>query len=328
MHEPLVSTIIPVFNRGLLVREAVCSVLLQTYRPIEIIIVDDGSTDETKNVVFELRKDNPDVVKVLRILNSGPGAAREAGKRISTGDFVQYLDSDDLLLPEKFSLQVSGLLKNPGHSISYGMTRYRNRDGHVVSDAYKRTGERIETLFPSMLLGRWWDTSTPLYRRSAVNDVGPWGSFLNEEDWEYDCRFGARRTKLLYVPHVLSETRGHCGERESDNGSVDPRKLASRAEVHEIVYKHARKAGVDIDSPEMQQFSRALFLLSRQCGAAGLTDLSRRLFHLSRKASGAHNAAGVDYRIYLMATRVVGWRVMGMASRIFDGLRGLIQHMR
>jgi hypothetical protein len=174
-----------------------------------------------------------------------------------------------------------------------------------------------------MLLGRWWDTSTPLYRRSVIEGVGSWGDFKNEEDWEYDCRIGAGRVTLHYVPRVLSETRGHSGERASDNGSVDPDKLSSRAAVHELVYEHARAAGVGNDSQEMQQFARTLFLLCRQCGAAGLVDASRRLFQLSRTASGAHNGVGFDYLIYLMSTRVVGWRVMGIASRYIDDLRSL-----
>jgi glycosyltransferase involved in cell wall biosynthesis len=321
MTTPLVSTIIPVFNRESLLREAVHSVLLQTYRPIEIVIVDDGSTDETKNVVVELGNEHSCIVKVSRISNSGPGAAREAGRRMATGDFVQYLDSDDLLLPEKFSLQVAGLLEHPEYAISYCKTRYRNREGHIVSEAFKRTGECIDTIFPSMLLGRWWDTSTPLYRTSVTDSVGPWGNFQNEEDWEYDCRIGAGGIRLHYVPRVLSETREHSGERASDDGSVDPRKLSSRAEVHELIYKHARVAGVGESSPEMQRFSRALFLLCRQCGAVGLGDLSRRLLQLSRMASGAPNRIGFDYLIYQIAARIVGWRVMGVVSRYIDNLR-------
>src|SRR5512143_4106165 len=93
----LVSTIIPVYNRQALLREAVASVLAQSYRPIEIIVVDDGSTDDTLAVCEELAGHRPDVVRTIRISNGGPGLAREAGRRFARGEFIQYLDSDDLL---------------------------------------------------------------------------------------------------------------------------------------------------------------------------------------------------------------------------------------
>ena len=96
----LISTIIPVFNRPALLREAVESVLGQTYRAIEILIVDDGSTDSTPAVVRELEKIAPTVVRGIRQENLGPGAAREAGRQMARWEFILYLDCDDLLLVE------------------------------------------------------------------------------------------------------------------------------------------------------------------------------------------------------------------------------------
>jgi len=107
MHPGLVTTIIPVYNRAAMLREAVASVLAQTYRPVEVIVVDDGSTDETAGVADELAGDE---VRVIHQPNGGPGTAREAGRRAARGEFIQHLDSDDLLLPHKFALQVAGLV--------------------------------------------------------------------------------------------------------------------------------------------------------------------------------------------------------------------------
>src|SRR5438128_9687032 len=106
--EGLVSTIIPVHNRPTLLREAVASVLAQTYRPIEIIVVDDGSTDNTAREVNALAESHPEVRAIHRD-NGGPGPARETGRRAAQGEFIQYLDSDALLLPTKFALQVVGV---------------------------------------------------------------------------------------------------------------------------------------------------------------------------------------------------------------------------
>src|SRR5262249_49515606 len=102
----LVSVIIPVFNRAAMLVEAVTSALAQTHRPIEIVIVDDGSTDDTVRVADELANDS---VRVVHQANGGPGAAREAGRRIARGELIQHLDSDDFLLPRKLELQVAAL---------------------------------------------------------------------------------------------------------------------------------------------------------------------------------------------------------------------------
>jgi glycosyltransferase involved in cell wall biosynthesis len=95
----LVSTVIPVHNRPGMLAEAIASVLAQTHRPIEILVVDDGSTDDTGRAADALAAANAQIVRVVHQANRGPGAAREAGRRLAGGEFLQYLDSDDLLLP-------------------------------------------------------------------------------------------------------------------------------------------------------------------------------------------------------------------------------------
>src|SRR5689334_3698307 len=96
-----------------MLREAVGSVLAQTWRPIEIIIVDDGSTDEETPAAIRELASQHDEIRGTRIENGGPGAAREAGRQLARGEFIQYLDSDDLLLPRKFELQVAALRSRP-----------------------------------------------------------------------------------------------------------------------------------------------------------------------------------------------------------------------
>src|SRR6185503_12200391 len=125
----LVSTIIPVYNRAAMLAEAVNSVLAQAHRPIEIIVVNDGSTDDTQTKANGLAALHPNEIRVIHQANTGPGLAREAGRQVASGEFIQYLDSDDLLLPRKFELQVEGLRSNPDCGVSYGKTRYRHSDG-------------------------------------------------------------------------------------------------------------------------------------------------------------------------------------------------------
>jgi glycosyltransferase involved in cell wall biosynthesis len=313
----LVTTIIPVFNRPALLAEAVGSVLDQTYRPIEIIIVDDGSTDDTPAVADDLAARHHEVIRTIHIVNGGPGLAREAGRLAARGDYIQHLDSDDLLLPRKFEAQVAALEASPECGAAYGWTRFRHQDGHVEPTPWKRSGERIETMFPAMLTMRWWDTPTPLYRASLIAAAGPWTSLRIEEDWEYDCRMAARGVRLAWCAEWVCEVRAH------EPVHLIPAMMRDRARSHMLVLEHAHHAGLDPQSPPMQQFARELFHIGRQCGAAGLVAESQQLLEKAREISD-----GRDMRAYEFVARHIGWRNAGRASAWLDRLRHVVSNRR
>lgn len=316
----LVSTIVPVHDRPGLLVEAVESVLAQTHRPIEVVIVDDGSTDETPRVAERLARVHAEV-RSIRTPRGGPGRAREAGRRAARGEFVQYLDSDDLLLPQKFALQLRALRDDPDAGVAYGWTAYRSGAGPGGEDRpWKRTGERIERMFPTFLRSRWWGTSTPLYRRTVTDAAGPWSDLWNEEDWEYDCRVAALGVRLAYVPAFVSVQRDHGGERLSRSSSSEPEKLRNRAAAHRRILEHARRAGIGPAVPEMRHFARELFLLARQCGAAGLVADARELAALARSAAGGAPRAP-DVWLFERLAPVVGWRTLGRMAARLDRLR-------
>lgn len=320
MTPGLISTIIPVFNRPAQLREAVQSVLDQDYRPIEIIIVDDGSTDDTLGTAQALEGTHPDVVRVMSKSNGGPGLAREHGRQRAHGEFIQYLDSDDVLLPGKFSAQAAALRHSSEAGVAYGVTVFRDTSGRAHPEPHKATGEVIEAMFPRFLLERWWETATPLYRSSVCDRAGPWTDLSLEEDWEYDCRIAAMGTRLAYCPLPVSEHRDHSGGRLSRGDQLDPRRNAMRARSHELIFGHAMRAGL-AGTPEMQHFARVLFLLSRQCGASGLAQQSQRLFALARQASGNERSHSVDFWVYGLAANLMGWNSMGRISHWVDGMR-------
>lgn len=321
MIDGLVSTIIPVQNRPAMLGEAVASVLAQTYRPIEIIIVDDGSTDETARVADNLAAQNPNEILVVHQANTGSGLAREAGRKLAKGSFIQYLDSDDIVLPRKFEQQVAGLNSNSQCGVSYGKTRFGRKGEALNAVAWKRTGERIDTMFPSFLKSRWWGTSTPLYRRRVTDEAGSWLDLRNEEDWEYDCRIATQAIQLNYVAEFVSEERDHDEHRLSRGGTRDKRKLKDRATAHALILTHARQAGIRDGATDMQHFARELFLLSRQCGAAGLDEESKELFALARKASGEVRGRAWDFEMYSFFANVVGWTRAGKLACFSDRYR-------
>lgn len=106
---PLVSCVVPVFNGAPFLVDAVASIEAQTWRPIEIIIVDDGSTDGTPDVIGAMGTR----VRALRQENAGPAAARNAGLRMARGEFVAFLDSDDEWLPHKLGMQIARFEARP-----------------------------------------------------------------------------------------------------------------------------------------------------------------------------------------------------------------------
>jgi glycosyltransferase involved in cell wall biosynthesis len=314
MSEALVSTIIPVYNRSAMLRQAVGTVLAQTWTPLEIIIVDDGSTDDTLDAAHELAAAHPGVIRVLRQANAGPGVARQRGFEASRGDFVQFLDSDDLLLPHKFALQVQGLSADPEAGISYGKT-YVRVDGVRQPQPSQQSGRRCRDIFPAVLVGRLWETSTPLYRRSTLLAIGAWSERRQLEDWEFDCRAGAAGIKLHYCDDFVAEYVNHDEGRLCYLWLTDVQAMRDRISAYVAVLDHARAAGVARDAPEMQQFVRSLFWMSRNAGSYGLPREARQLFELAR---GQAVHAGMDYRLFGWAARMLGWQ---RASRLAEALR-------
>lgn len=320
----LVTTIIPVFNRGEMLREAVFSVLGQTYRPIEIIIVDDGSTDDTPRVCEELADQHPGIVRVLRQENAGPGVARQTGLDAANGEYIQYLDSDDLLLSEKFEKQVTALERNQEAGVAYCKIREYHVQQKPTNVPARQSGRMIRKLFPLLLYGRIWTTEAPLYRRSVCEAVGSWTKLRQEEDWEYECRVAAMGTSLVWCDEFLCDHRHHDGPRAGGKSLRDPQKMRGRMQAHQLIYSHARRAGIDSNEPAMQHFARRLFLLSRQCGTAGLTEEAQKLFVLSQEASGSKRARAFDYRTYQALAKITGWKVAGRLSEYIDRMRQYI----
>lgn len=131
MYRKLISIIIPCFNYGQYLPECVASCLAQTYSPFEIIIVDDGSTDaKTIDVIRTIKKENPDIVTIVRIHNQGPAAARNRGIGHAKGEYIVFLDADDLLDPAYLSETYTHLENHPKAAYCY---TWSQKFGDVMS---------------------------------------------------------------------------------------------------------------------------------------------------------------------------------------------------
>lgn len=134
MLNPLVSVVIPAFNAEENITEALDSVLHQTYRPIEIILVDDGSTDNTAETVRSYKELHikDDALTYIFQQNSGPSKARNAGIRTAQGEYIAFLDVDDLWMPEKLEKQIDLVRKDPRIDIVFTNVRItKNRKAKI-----------------------------------------------------------------------------------------------------------------------------------------------------------------------------------------------------
>jgi len=127
-----VSVIIPIYNRLQYLPAAIGSVLNQTYQDFEIIVVDDGSTEDVKGKISEYIKQNPSKkIKYFYQENKGVSAARNRGIKEATGEYIAFLDSDDIWVPEKLSLQTEYLAKNKTIDVVFGdaVEQHENSNG-------------------------------------------------------------------------------------------------------------------------------------------------------------------------------------------------------
>lgn len=302
----LVSTIIPVFNRAVMIVDSVASVLAQTYRPIEIILVDDGSDDETPEVLAKLQRDFPDEVRVVTQPNAGPGAARNAGLAIARGEFIQYLDSDDRLHPDKFSVQVRQLRSDPAAGVCYCVTNRMDPTTGKMT-AWAETDKVIDQLFPAFLPKRGWATLTPLWRKTVCDAIGPWKPLRMMEDWEHDLRAGLLGVRPVAVDQTLCTVIDHDQPRASGMvAGMTSDRVNSLFQAHRSVwYEMKRISKTDWDY--VANFSRTMFWIARLCGERGLVseaeaalDLTDEMTKLNSQPSATH--------LFRRIKRWLGWK--------------------
>jgi hypothetical protein len=240
---------------------------------------------------------------------------------MARGEFIQYLDSDDRLLPNKFEDQVEALRQNPDCGVAYGVTRLVDQNGIVLADPFKWTNRNIKTLFPGLLVDRWWCTHTPLYRRSLTDRIGPWCDMRWSQDWEYDSRIGALGTRLVNCQTTVSEHVQHNGERQTNDApwATDPVRLKNRVELLSVLWRDAQLAGVPADVPERQHFARWAFTIARQCAAQGLRPEMENLLRIATDAAGC-GPGQRGIRLFRFAG-IFGTRSAGRLFRLVDRLK-------
>jgi CTP:molybdopterin cytidylyltransferase MocA len=212
MRSPLVSVIIPCFNQGHFLAEAIESALAQSYRPLEIVVVDDGSSDDSAQVARRYAG-----VKLIRQPNRGLSAARNAGLEASAGAYLVFVDADDRLLGEALQAGVNDLAEHPECAFVYGHYRLIAADGAPLPSAEgRRVGaDHYLEMLRANCIGMH---ATVMYRRAVFNDVGGFDTTLGAcEDYDLYLRI-TRRFAVHCHAAVVAEYRQHDANMSKDAG--------------------------------------------------------------------------------------------------------------
>lgn len=213
MSGPLVSIVVPTFNQDAYLAEAIESLLAQDYAHVEVVVVDDGSTDGTAGILDRYR----DRIVTERQPNGGQSAALNRGFSLSTGDVVSYLNSDDILRPAAARLAVEAFEAAPEAAFVYGDFELIDKRSRVY-----RTVRTVESEFADMV-AQFITVAGPggFFRRSALDRAGGWDSqFRQNPDVDFLFRLGLMGT-FVRVPAVMAAFRVHGGSQTYQVPSVE-----------------------------------------------------------------------------------------------------------
>jgi glycosyltransferase involved in cell wall biosynthesis len=208
---PTISVIIPTYNRPNYLTTAIESVLRQTSPPLEIIIVDDGSSDGTEQIIKTMISAIP--IRFMRQSNQGPSAARNLGVSRAQADWVAFLDDDDLWYPDKLSVVIKHIARNPRETFFYSRLDCIDRSGRYSSSAPLRHDELSQMLFgvhPAAY------PSTVVVRKDVYMRVGGFDVSLRiGEDLEFYARM-LEHGSVQCIDEALVQRRAHHNQSHSD----------------------------------------------------------------------------------------------------------------
>ncbi|MEZ4694940.1 MAG: glycosyltransferase family A protein [Rhodothermales bacterium] len=251
---PVVSVVIPAYNAARYIGRTLDSVLAQTYRNLEIVIVDDGSADDTLAIAESYAAAN-DRIRVFRQANSGVAAARNLAIRNSTGQFVAPVDADDYWFPEKIEQQLKVMLdagEDTGLVYSWWISIDENDRVWGSAARWNAVGRVADALLFINFIG---NASVPLFRRTALDEAGLYNSDFRKEngqgceDWDITLRV-AERYNVALAPHF------NVGYRAVGNSMS--RNSREMARSFELMLQDLRVRRSDVD-PSVIRWSKSRF---------------------------------------------------------------------
>lgn len=268
-NHPRVSVVIPAHNPGLLIVEAIQSVLSQSFKDYEIIVVDDQSTDEFHKQLEPYLSE----VQYVRQNHAGSAVARNRGILLSTGEYIAFLDADDLWAESKLQKQVDLMDQNPEVVLTYAdfsksASQHKNAESAIKTRRYWKAGAEFE----SLLRQNFIHTSSAMVRRSVLAESGVFDPMLiNAQDWDLWIRL-AKVGRFGYIDEILSHYRVH------DNQSVGTLKYSRNLVYSDQVLMARWQNDAEALSLIREKTGRDFFVLGRRERRAGNYSAARRAF--------------------------------------------------
>ncbi len=206
--EPLISIVVPAYNAEAFVADAIGSILAQNHRPLEVIVVDDGSTDDTAAIVAGFGG-----VRLHRQANAGPPVARNRGLDLASGEFVSFLDADDLFEPDMIERQLPRLRNNSAVDVVLGGLRHFEQTSATAGPPRGEPVPSDELLTLQLSCG--------LFRRAVFEQVGRFDPDLRQcDDWDWFMRARELGVGLLLHRDVVVNHRLHDANITRDRAAV------------------------------------------------------------------------------------------------------------
>ncbi|EKE97146.1 MULTISPECIES: glycosyltransferase [unclassified Tolypothrix] len=273
-NQPLISVVLPVFNGAKTISETVQSVLNQTFVNWELIIINDGSQDSTLDIIEKFESAEPRL-RIFSYPNAGLAASRNRGIALSLGEYISFIDADDLWTPNKLKSQLTALQEQSKAFVAYSWTDYIDANGKFV----KSGGHTTDTgdVYQKLLLWNFIENgSNPLVRKEVFDTVGGFDESLSAaEDWDMWLRLAARY-EFVVIPEVqvlyrlsMNSMSANLKRQESTCLTVINKAFAApRAESlghlkkHTIsnIYKYLTFRSLEVDPDKVDRWISTLFL--------------------------------------------------------------------
>lgn len=251
---PLISVVVPAYNVEKTIKETIQSILNQTFTDFELIVINDGSTDGTLGVVKTIEDTR---LKVFSYENAGLPEARNRGIVRSTGEFITFIDADDLWTADKLELQLEALQKHPEAGLAYSWTSFMDSEGKTFSKDVPVFFNG--NVYPQLLVGNFINSgSNVMLRRQAIESVGKFDASLKSiEDWEYWLRVAAKWPFVVIPKYQILY-------RQS------PTSMASKVDVMEnysllVIERSFQAAPAELQYLKKQSLANTYQYLARLC---------------------------------------------------------------
>jgi len=253
-NAPTVSVVVPSYNHAPFIRQCLTSIFRQTLLPAELIVIDDGSQDDSLEIIEETLRDSPFPCEFYPRENKGLCRTLNAGLDKASGEFFAYLGSDDIWLPGFLEARISALAENPSAAMAYGHCYIINEDNEIIGESEKAGIDEYPEARDRLLYGFTPTSCTVVYRKSFLANQR-WNSEIRLEDYDLYLRL-CGEGELIFDPRVLSAWRSH-----GYNTSADQEFMVR--EMVEAVARNAAALGLDAGELKLVTSRRTIPLIDR-----------------------------------------------------------------